>query len=189
VVTNDTELQDKIRILRDHGQIRKYHHVMVGWNCRMDGIQAAVLRIKLRHLERANQLRRSHAAHYDRTLDGIPEIVTPTEMVGARHVYHIYAVRVQDRDEVIRFLAKKGIQCGVHYPVPIHLQEAYRDIGYQPRAFPIAERCASEFVSLPMFPELSPAEVELIVGEVKAAVTVNAMAEMETESRQVLATL
>src|SRR5260221_5875682 len=84
VVTNDTKLQEKIRILRDHGQIHKYHHIMAGWNCRMDGIQAAVLRIKLRHLERANQLRPSHAAHYDRALDGTAEIVTPVQMVSAR---------------------------------------------------------------------------------------------------------
>ncbi len=109
VVTNNAELQEKIRILRDHGQIRKYHHTMVGWNCRMDGIQAAVLRIKLRHLERGNQLRRSHAAHYDRAFDGIEEVVTPCQAAGVRHVYHIYAIRVQDRDEVMRFLAEKGL--------------------------------------------------------------------------------
>ena len=171
VVTNDAKLQEKIRILRDHGQIRKYHHVMVGWNCRMDGIQAAVLRIKLRHLERANQLRRSHAAHYDRAFDGFSAIVTPAEMARVRHVYHIYAIRVQEKDEVIRFLAEKGIECGVHYPVPIHLQEAYRNLGYRPGAFPVAERCASEFVSLPMFPELSAAQVAMVAEGVKAAVT------------------
>jgi dTDP-4-amino-4,6-dideoxygalactose transaminase len=188
VVTNDTKLQEKIRILRDHGQIRKYHHIMVGWNCRMDGIQAAVLRIKLRHLERANQLRRSHAAHYDRALDGIAEIVTPVQMVGARHVYHIYAIRVQDREEVIRFLAETGIECGVHYPVPIHLQEAYRNIGYRLGAFPIAERCAREFVSLPIFPELSPAEVEMIAAGVKEAVAVGGIERPAAWTRPVLVT-
>jgi dTDP-4-amino-4,6-dideoxygalactose transaminase len=183
VVTNDTKLQEKIRILRDHGQTRKYHHMMVGWNCRMDGIQAAVLRIKLSHLEKANQLRRSHAAHYDQALAGIAGIALPTEMVSARHVYHIYAIRVQDRDEVIRFLAEEGIECGVHYPVPIHLQEAYRNIGYRLGAFPIAERCAREFVSLPIFPELSPGEVAMIAARVKEAVAIVRIEQSEAWDR------
>lgn len=183
VVTNDTKLQEKIRILRDHGQSRKYHHMMVGWNCRMDGIQAAVLRIKLSHLEKANQLRRSHAAHYDQALAGIAGIALPTEMVSARHVYHIYAIRVQDRDEVIRFLAEEGIECGVHYPVPIHLQEAYRNIGYRLGAFPIAERCAREFVSLPIFPELSPGEVAMIAARVKEAVAIVRIEQSEAWDR------
>jgi dTDP-4-amino-4,6-dideoxygalactose transaminase len=170
VVTNNSELDGRIRILRDHGQVRKYHHTMVGWNCRMDGIQAAVLRVKLRSLENGNQLRRSHAAHYDRALAGIEEVITPTKAVFASHVYHVYAIRVQDRDEVIRFLGDKGIGCGVHYPVPIHLQEAYRGLGYGPKAFPIAERCAAEFVSLPIFPELTSAQLTSVVQAVREAV-------------------
>jgi dTDP-4-amino-4,6-dideoxygalactose transaminase len=170
VVTNDAELQEKIRILRDHGQVRKYHHTMVGWNCRMDGIQAAVLRVKLRYLERGNQLRRTHAAHYDRALAGIEEIVTPARAASVRHVYHVYAIRVQERDEVMQILAERGVGCGVHYPVPIHLQEAYRGLGYERGAFPIAERCANEFVSLPMFPELTSAQVEVVIQTVKEAV-------------------
>jgi dTDP-4-amino-4,6-dideoxygalactose transaminase len=169
VVTQNADLQEKIRILRDHGQIRKYHHTAVGWNCRMDGIQAAVLRIKLRYLETGNELRRSHAAHYDRAFGAIEEVITPGLREGVRHVYHIYAIRVQDRDEVMRFLAEKGIACGVHYPVPIHLQQAYRSLGYERGAFPIAERCAEEFVSLPMFPELTPGQVEMVVQAVKEA--------------------
>ena len=176
VVTNDAKLQEKVRILRDHGQNRKYHHIMVGWNCRMDGIQAAVLRIKLRHLERANQLRRSHAAHYGWALDGIAEVVTPLQIASVRHVYHIYAIRVQERDEVMRFLAEKDIGCGVHYPIPIHLQEAYRSLGYERGAFPIAERCAEEFVSLPMFPELTPAQVEIVAQTVKEAAAAGVIA-------------
>ncbi|MBV9105510.1 MAG: DegT/DnrJ/EryC1/StrS family aminotransferase [Verrucomicrobia bacterium] len=171
VVTKNAELQEKIRTLRDHGQIRKYYHSVIGWNCRMDGIQAAVLRIKLRHLERGNRLRRSHAAHYDRALEGLEEIVTPVELPCVRHVYHIYAIRLADRDEVIRLLSEKGVGCGVHYPVPIHLQEAYRNLGYEPASFPVAERCATEFVSLPMFPELTPVQLELVGQAVKQAVT------------------
>jgi dTDP-4-amino-4,6-dideoxygalactose transaminase len=169
VVTQDAELQDKIRTLRDHGQVRKYHHKVVGWNGRMDGIQAAVLRVKLRYLEKANQLRRSHAAHYGRTLADVEEVIRPVQAPDVRHVYHIYAIRVPDRDELMRFLAKKGIGCGIHYPVPVHLQEAYRDLGYDQGAFPVAERCAGEFVSLPMFPELTLAQVDLVVRGVKEA--------------------
>jgi len=176
VVTNNGELQEKIRILRDHGQVRKYHHTMVGWNCRMDGIQAAILRIKLRQLEKGNRLRGSHAAIYDMALEGIEGVVTPSAAAYVRHVYHIYAIRVQNRDEVIRFLGDKGIGCGVHYPVPIHLQEAYRSLGYDRGAFPIAERCASEFVSLPMFPELTLAQLDIVVQGVKEAVDVGVIA-------------
>jgi dTDP-4-amino-4,6-dideoxygalactose transaminase len=171
VVTDNPELDEKIRILRDHGQVRKYHHTMVGWNCRMDGIQAAVLRIKLRHLDRWNQLRRSHAAHYDRALNGVEDLVPPMHPPWVRHVYHIYAIRIPDRDKVMRQLSDQGIGCGVHYPVPIHLQEAYRSIGYERGAFPIAERCAAEFVSLPMFPELTPAQAEIVIRGVKEAVS------------------
>jgi len=176
VVTRNMVLQEKIRILRDHGQVRKYYHAMVGWNCRMDGIQAAILRIKLRHLERGNQLRRSHAAYYNRAFNDIEEIVAPAQAACVRHVYHIYAIRVRDRGEVMRFLAEKGIGCGIHYPVPIHLQEAYRCLRYERGAFPIAERCAMEFVSLPMFPELTPAQLEMVAQAVIEGVAAGVMA-------------
>ena len=170
VVTRNVELHEKIRILRDHGQVRKHHHTMVGWNCRMDGIQAAVLRVKLRHLEKGNQLRRTHAAHYDRALSGTGGLIVPVHPAWVRHVYHVYAIRVKNRDEVMRLLAEKGVGSGVHYPVPIHLQEAYRSLGYQRGTFPIAERCATEFVSLPMFPELTSAQVEIVIEAVKEAI-------------------
>ena len=170
VVTNSDELDQKVRILRDHGQIRKYHHSMVGWNGRMDGIQGAILRIKLRHLERGNQLRRSHAAQYDEALKGIEEVIAPFHAAHVTHVYHIYAIRVQHRDETMRLMADKGIASGVHYPVPIHLQAAYSSLGYKQGAFPIAERCAAEFVSLPMFPELTPAQLESVVHSLSEAV-------------------
>jgi dTDP-4-amino-4,6-dideoxygalactose transaminase len=176
VVTKSGELQDKIRILRDHGQVRKYYHSMIGWNCRMDGIQAAVLRVKLQHLEKGNELRRSHAAQYDQALDRVQGVVTPAQSGCVRHVYHIYAILVQERDEVMRLLGENGVGCGVHYPVPIHLQEAYRGLGYQRGAFPIAERCAKEMVSLPMFPELTPAQVEWVAQCVKEAVTADVLA-------------
>ncbi len=170
VVTCDDELQEKIRILRNHGQVRKYYHSMIGWNCRMDGIQAAVLRVKLRYLESCNELRRSHAAHYDRAFKGTDKLIAPAHESWVRHVYHIYAIRVKNRDRVMRLLAEKGVGSGVHYPVPVHLQEAYRSLGYESGTFPIAERSAKEFVSLPMFPELTPAQVEIVVQAVKESI-------------------
>jgi len=169
VVTNDTDLAEKIRILRDHGQSQKYHHTMIGWNCRMDGIQAAVLSVKLRHLERANLLRRHRASLYNEALAGLDEVATPVEADYARHVYHIYAVCVQERDEVRRFLEANGIGCGVHYPIPIHLQEAWGNLGYFEGAFPIAENLAKEFLSLPMFPELAEGQIEYVVCCVREA--------------------
>jgi dTDP-4-amino-4,6-dideoxygalactose transaminase len=170
VVTNNPELDKKIRILRDHGQVRKYHHEMIGWNCRMDGIQGAVLRVKLRHLHNNNERRRSHAAYYNELLEGCEDMVTPFAAAYARHVYHVYAIRVQEREKVMRFLDEIGIATGVHYPIPIHLQAAYQSLGYKEGAFPIAERAAAEFVSLPMFPELTRGQIELVSYGVKEAV-------------------
>lgn len=172
IVTNDARLQEKVRILRDHGQVRKYHHTMIGWNCRMDGIQAAVLRIKLRHLDRGNQLRRSHAFKYDRAFGNCEAVVTPSKAPWVKHVYHIYAIRVADRDAIIQRLSEKGIGCGIHYPIPVHLQVAYRSLGYGRGAFPRAEQCAEEFVSLPMFPELADDQIDIVVEAVDEAVSV-----------------
>ncbi len=171
VVTNNSEVYDKIRMLRDHGQECRYYHSQVGWNCRMDGIQAAVLRIKLRNLEAANQCRRSHAEHYSRALCDLKEVIRPTIAPYAEHVFHIYAIRVPERDRVMQHLASRQIGCAVHYPVTIHLQEAYRSLGYTAGAFPIAERCASEFVSLPMYPELTPEQLEWVTDAVREAVS------------------
>src|SRR5436305_9024958 len=151
VVTNDAGLRAKIQVRRDHGQTRKYYHTLVGWNCRMDGIQAAVLSLKLRHLEEANLLRRERALQYNQAFEGIDGVATPFEADYARHVYHVYAIRVQERDEVRPFLEEKGIGCGVHYPIPIHLQAACRGLGYTEGAFPVAENLSENFLSLPRF--------------------------------------
>jgi dTDP-4-amino-4,6-dideoxygalactose transaminase len=175
IVTNSSDLRERICTLRDHGQVRKYHHTMVGWNCRMDGIQAAVLRVKLRYLESGNSLRRSHALKYNEILEGIDEVVIPLEAPYSRHVYHIYAVRVQERNEVMGLLKEKGIQCGVHYPVPVHLQKAYRSLGYKAGAFPVAEQTALEVISLPMFPELTEGQVESVVRNLKEALFIRVM--------------
>lgn len=170
ITTNSEDLKQKMSVLRDHGQARKYHHTQVGWNARMDGIQGAVLKIKLRQLDKVNAARREHARQYQALLADQKHIVVPKEAPYGKHVYHIYAVRVPKRDQVLDALVARGIHCGIHYPIPVHLQEAYRFLGYQRGAFPVAERCADEFLSLPMFPELTPEQVERVVTELKAVV-------------------
>jgi dTDP-4-amino-4,6-dideoxygalactose transaminase len=176
VVTNDPQLRKQIQMLRDHGQSRKYYHSMMGWNCRMDGIQAAVLSIKLRYLEEANLQRRKHALEYNRAFSEIEEVLTPFEASYSQHVYHVYAIRVQERDEIRRQLQEKGVGCAVHYPIPIHLQEACRNLGYQQGAFPIAEHLAEEFLSLPMFPELTEEQIQHVACCVGEAVGTGALA-------------
>ena len=167
VVTNNEELRNKIQMLRDHGQAKKYHHALIGWNARMDGIQGAALRVKLKHLDRANQARRANARFYDQHLAEVEEVILPTEAEYARHVYHLYVVRVQDRERVLQAMANRGIACGIHYPIPVHLQEAYRFLGHPKGSFPVAERCAEEFLSLPMFPELTTTQMGAVVHELK----------------------
>jgi dTDP-4-amino-4,6-dideoxygalactose transaminase len=175
VVTNQAKLREKIQSLRDHGQTRKYYHTLMGWNCRMDGIQAAVLSIKLPHLEEANALRREHAFHYDQAFVGLDAVATPFEPNYVRHVYHVYAIRVQERDNVWRSLEEKGIGCAVHYPRPIHLQEACQNLGYRAGAFPVTENLAEEFLSLPMFPELTEDQIEYVIRCVSETVGVGAL--------------
>jgi dTDP-4-amino-4,6-dideoxygalactose transaminase len=168
IVTHDVELQRRLRALRDHGQHAKYHHAVVGWNARMDGIQANLLRVKLRNLERGNAARRSHALMYGRRLEGKGHVAVPHAADYGRHVYHLYVVRVKNRDRVLQGMAERGIQCGVHYPVPLHRQPAYQGLELGAGAFPVAERCADEILSLPMYPELSPDQIETVAGELLA---------------------
>ena len=167
VVTNDAELAEKIRVLRDHGQTRKYYHSMIGWNARMDGFQGAVLSVKLKHLPAWNDARKRNARLYDELLADADEIITPVEVDRAGHVYHVYAIRTKDRDALINYLAKKNVYCGIHYPMPIHLQNAYSFLGKGKGSFPVAEKCAEQLVSLPMFPELSEEQIEYVVHETK----------------------
>jgi dTDP-4-amino-4,6-dideoxygalactose transaminase len=170
VVTNNADLQKKIQVFRDHGQAKKYYHSIVGWNARMDGIQGAVLDIKLKGLKRSNEARREHGRLYSELLGGMEEVITPHEAGYGAHVYHIYAVRVKNRDLVLQMMGEKGIGCAIHYPIPVHLQDAYRFLGYQKGAFPVAERCAEEFLSLPMYPELSREQVQTTVEALKCCV-------------------
>jgi dTDP-4-amino-4,6-dideoxygalactose transaminase len=158
VVTDDPEFDRTLRLLRDWGAGRKYHHDLKGFNYRMEAIQGAILRVKLRHLEAWTEARRSRAAIYDRLLAG-SKVRTPRPGPDERHVYHVYAVRVRGRDVVQQALAGRGVQTGIHYPIPVHLQKAYADLGYRPRDFPHAERAAAELLSLPMFAELGDAQV------------------------------
>jgi dTDP-4-amino-4,6-dideoxygalactose transaminase len=167
VITDNQQVADKIKMLRDHGQSQKYYHDGIGWNARMDGFQGAVLKIKLPHLSKWNDLRRSHAHAYTKGLEGVNGLITPQEQSYAKHIYHVYAVRVKEREKFIAALNEAGVSCGIHYPIPIHLQKAYEFLGLKQGSFPVAEKCAAEFVSLPMFPELSAAQVAYVVETVK----------------------
>lgn len=166
VVTNNTEYTRTIRMLRDWGAEQKYQHVLKGYNFRLEGIQGAVLRVKLRHLETWTEARRAAAAYYNELLSD-SEVLTPEAMPYARHVYHIYAIRTPQRSEWQQALQAKGIQTGIHYPIPVHLLPAYADLGYSKGDFPHSEQAAEEVLSLPMFAELSRAQCE----EVSEAVT------------------
>ncbi len=166
IVTNNAELAQKLRIFRDHGQSSKYHHQIIGWNARIDGLQSAVLSVKLKHLSEWNEARRKNAQLYNDLLCEIEGIALPHEADYTKHVYHIYAIRVQNRDELSIILREKGIHCGIHYPIPIHLTEAYQYLGQRKGCFPITEEYAGQLLSLPMFPELTSEEIEHIVKEI-----------------------
>ncbi len=154
VVTNDEKYAKSIRLLRDWGAESKYCHSLKGYNYRMEGMQGAILRVKLRHLETWTEARRRHANRYDELLMD-SGVIKPFEMPFNRHVYHIYAVRVPERDEFQKALTARGIQTGIHYPIPVHLQPAYADLGYKAGDFPHTEAAAAEVLSLPMFAELT----------------------------------
>ncbi len=167
VVTQDEELAKKMRMIRDHGQEKKYHHQMEGFNGRLDAIQAAVLRIKLKHLPDWSEKRRQNAILYTELLNPIQGVITPTESQQGKAVYHLYVIHVDDRDGLQNFLMEKGIATGLHYPVPLHLQKAYQHLEYQEGAFPIAEKSAARLLSLPMFPELERGQIEYVVKNIE----------------------
>jgi dTDP-4-amino-4,6-dideoxygalactose transaminase/acetyltransferase-like isoleucine patch superfamily enzyme len=162
VVTDDVEHARTIRMLRDWGQDRKYHHVLKGYNYRMEAFQGAILRVKLRQLEAWTEARRARAAHYDKLLADAG-LETPAALPARRHVYHIYAVRVRRREAVQAALQAQGIQTGIHYPIPVHLQPAYADLGHRAGDFPHSETAANEVLSLPMFPELTAGQQDVVV--------------------------
>ncbi|MBV9209884.1 MAG: DegT/DnrJ/EryC1/StrS family aminotransferase [Acidobacteria bacterium] len=161
VVTNDEEVARHLRLLRDHGSERKYHHEIIGYNFRLEGLQGAVLSVKLKHLDGWNQLRREHAAAYNRLLKE-SRLILPREMEYARHVYHLYVVQTAERDGLQKSLHDAGVQTGIHYPIPIHLQPAYAFLGHKRGDFPEAERQARQVLSLPMFAELTDEQIERV---------------------------
>jgi len=164
VTTTDPDLAQRVRMLRDHGQARKYYHEVEGYNGRLDAIQAGILQVKLRHLPAWNQERRQAATRYRELFEsaGLGE-VPPYEPDGSKGVYHLYVIRVSDRDGLMRSLADSNIGTAIHYPVPLHLQRAYESLGYEAGDFPVAESVAPEIVSLPMFPQLQEAQQRQIV--------------------------
>lgn len=174
VVTSDPTYARTIRMLRDWGAEEKYHHVIKGYNFRLESLQAAVLRVKLRHLDRWTEMRRAAAACYTTVLDS-SVLERPREMPYARHVYHVYAIRTTRRGAWQRALAEAGIQTGIHYPTPVHLLPAFADLGHERGEFPHAERAADQVLSLPMFPELTAAQCE----EVGRAIDAIVLAEAE----------
>lgn len=171
IVTSDPALATKVRLLRSWGEEVRYEHKHRGFNYRMDGVQGAVLGVKLKYLEAWTEARRSHAAEYTRRLTGTAASA-PTERPASRHVYHQYVVRVPERDAWRAALTEAGVQTGVHYPIPVHLQPAYADLGYSSGDFPIAEQAAAEVLSLPMFPEMTDQQIESIASVFRAGVLI-----------------
>lgn len=168
VVTNDEEFYRKLRVYRYMGQPKKHLHIVIGYQERLDELQAAILRVKLRYLDRWNEQRRRWAALYDRLLADA-EVVCPKEQPYGRHVYHLYVIRVKGRDAVRASLAEAGIETQIHYPTPAHLQPAYAGLGYAKGSFPITERYSEEILSLPLYPELREEEVTEVARELKLA--------------------
>lgn len=168
VTTNDPEVAGAIRMLRDHGQAKKYHHDVEGYNGRLDAIQAGLLHTKLAHLAKWNEQRRERAAEYKRLLADTATVICPYEPSWSRAVYHLYVIRTADRDGLMEHLKTRGIGTGIHYPVPLHLQKAYSSLHYGEMDFPVAARVAQEIVSLPMFPQLTAAQQATVAEEVLA---------------------
>lgn len=167
VTTDDSDVANKIRMVRDHGQAQKYYHDVEGYNGRLDAIQAGLLHIKLAHLAKWNTQRRERAAEYNRLLADNDAVVCPFEPAWSRAVYHLYVVRTNDRDGLMRHLKAGRIGTGIHYPVPLHMQKAYACLNYHPGDLPVASRVAAEIVSLPMFPHLTVDQQARVAEEIR----------------------
>jgi dTDP-4-amino-4,6-dideoxygalactose transaminase len=170
VTTADTQMAETVRILRNHGDKSKSEHVVVGYCFRLDNLQAAFLQIKLRHLPEWNKARRAAAKRYDQLLAGVAGVTPMIERPDVEAVYHLYVVQVDDRDAVRAKLDEAGIGTGVHYPTPIHMQPAYAHLGHKQGAFPVAERLSGRILSLPMFPEITPEQIDYVVERLAKAV-------------------
>ena len=166
VVTNDENVAKTIKMLRNYGQSEKYHHILRGYNRRLDTLQAAVLQVKLQHLNQWSNARRQNAQLYREFLASSP-VVLPMEADHAESVFHLYVIRTENREQLIAYLNSRGIATGIHYPIPIHLQPAYQDLGYQPGDFPVTEYYADHILSLPMYPELTPGMINYVATAIK----------------------
>ncbi len=164
VVTNDKKIRDKIRYLRNYGQTKKYYHDYLGFNNRLDELQAAYLRVKLKHLDEWNARRREIAEQYNKLLSKI--VITPVEMHGSEHIYHLYVIRSRKRNKLQTLLKKKGITALIHYPRPVYLQKVYKNLGYKKGSFPKTEKFAREILSLPLFPEITDSEIRFVAGSI-----------------------
>lgn len=176
VTTNDEALFNRVKKLREHGQSQKYYHDSLGHNYRMEGIQGAVLGVKLKHLSKWTDARRAVAVKYNDGLKGLAKVITPKEMSYAKHVYHLYVIQLNDgsleasnqlRDKLKDYLTQQGVNVGLHYPIPLHLQECFNDLGYKKGEFPNSERIAEAGLSLPMFPEMTDEQINYVVGKIK----------------------
>ncbi|MGA2317730.1 MAG: DegT/DnrJ/EryC1/StrS family aminotransferase [Thermodesulfobacteriota bacterium] len=167
VTTNNEDVAKKVRMLRDHGQAKKYYHEFEGYNGRLDAIQAGILRIKLKHLPNWNEKRRQNAYQYNELLNGANNVVVPYEPAWSKAVYHLYIIRTQKRDDLQRYLSENGINTGLHYPIPIHLQNAYKNLNLPNGDYPITEKVAQEILSLPMFPNLTVEQIGYVSEKVK----------------------
>jgi dTDP-4-amino-4,6-dideoxygalactose transaminase len=159
ITTNSEEIAKRVKLLRNHGSIKKYEHKIEGYSSRLDNLQAAILRVKLRHLNKWNDLRRRNAKKYNELLNNIDNIIVPYEADYAKHVYHLYVIRTENRDKLREELKSNNITTGIHYPIPLHLQPAYNYLGYKEGDFPVTEKASQEILSLPMFAELSEKQI------------------------------
>jgi dTDP-4-amino-4,6-dideoxygalactose transaminase len=166
-VTSDQLIADRVQKMRNYGQSEKYHHELLGYNHRLDTLQAAVLRVKLKNLDHWNTLRRNHATLYEELLSE-SGVVTPKVPIYSTPVWHLYVIRTQDRDGLAKYLSEQGISTGIHYPIPIHLQACYAQLGYKRGDFPVTEQYAGEILSLPMYPELSASQIKQVCDAVWA---------------------
>lgn len=165
VVTNKKHIAEKISLLRNYGQKEKYKHLILGRNSRLDNLQAAILRVKLKRLAKWNAERLANAKLYNKYLEKVP-VITPKIFLNYKHIFHLYVIRAKNRNELAKYLSSKGIVTVMHYPIPIHLQPAYKDLGYKLGDFPVTEKLANEILSLPMYPELKEEEIKYICQQI-----------------------
>ena len=167
VTTNDEHIYSRLLMLRDYGRVSKYEHSIIGYNSRLDTLQAAILRIKLKKLNAWNKMRQTNAGIYNELLKGVRGIITPFASLGSSHIYHVYAIIVKERDKVYQQLLNSGISAIIHYPIPLHLQLAYKNLEYRRGDFPSAEKISNEIISLPMYPHMKENQIKFVADKIK----------------------